>query len=252
MTAAARRSTRSVAIATVATAIALAILIGLGLWQLDRLTWKQALIATLQDRLSASPVDLPPAAAWANLIQDDAEFRRVKLRVDFLDLPPASVYAGAPALRGDIKSPGYFVFVPARLPGGEILVVNTGWVPPDRQFRHPGGSHEITGYLRWPEQPGLFVTDHDSSGATWFVRDHRAMARTRGWGEVAPFYVDLEAPVPEGGLPRPGPLTVNLRNNHLGYAWTWFGLAGTLIGVFAFWLWSGRRKTVNAETNPSL
>lgn len=249
---AAPRSLRSIVIASIATTIGLVILISLGLWQLDRLAWKEALIATLQQRLAAAPADLPPVAEWPKLTADNAEFRRVTLRVEFSDAPRAEVYAGAPALRADIKGPGYFVFAPARLPGGETVVINTGWVPTDRQYPWTGGVRDIVGYLRWPEQPGLFVSDRDASGAIWFVRDPQAMARVRGWGEVAPFYLDMESPVPPRGLPRPGPLTVNLRNNHLGYAWTWFGLAGTLAGVFAFWLYFGRRKTINSEPKPSL
>lgn len=247
-----KRRMRSVIVASTATAIGLFILISLGLWQLDRLAWKEALIATLHERLAAAPVDLPPPSDWSRLTPDNSEFRRVKLRAEFPDLPRASVYAGAPALRTDIKSPGYFIFAPARLPGGETVVVNTGWVPTERQYQWNRGSREIVGYLRWPEQPGLFVSDHDAAGDIWFVRDPGAMAKMRGWGEVAPFYIDMESPMPAAGLPRPGPLTVNLRNNHLGYAWTWFGLAGTLAGVFAFWLYYGRRKTVNAEPKPSL
>jgi len=252
MTAVASRSLRSVILATIATAVGLVILILLGLWQLDRLAWKEALIATLHERLSAPPVDLPLHAEWARLTPGNAEFRRVTLRVEFPDVPRAYVYAGAPALRADIKSPGYFVFAPARLPDGRTIVVNTGWVPLDRQDNWVGGSRQITGYLRWPEQPGPFVTDRDAAGGVWFLRDPRGMATVKGWGEVAPFYIDQESPLPAAGLPRPGPLTVNLRNNHLGYAWTWFGLAATLAGVFSFWLYSGRRKTINSEPNPSL
>lgn len=251
MTATASRNLRSVILASITTAIGLVILISLGVWQLDRLAWKEALIATLQQRLSAAPVDLPPTNEWSELTADNAEFRRVKLRITFSDAPRAEVYAGAPALRDDIKGPGYFVFAPARLPSGETIVVNAGWVP-DRQYQWAAGASEITGYLRWPEQPGLFVSDSDATGAVWFVRNPSAMARVRGWGEVAPFYVDMEGPIPAGGFPRPGPLTVNLRNNHLGYAWTWFGLAGALAGVFAFWLYFVRRKTINASLNPSL
>lgn len=246
------RSLGSVVLASIATATGLVILISLGLWQLDRLAWKEALIATLQQRLSAPPADFPPAAEWPDLTPANAEFRRVKLRVAFSDAQRAEVYAGAPALRGDIKGPGYFVFAPARLPGGETVVVNVGWVPPDRRYDWNGGDREMIGYLRWPEQPSLFVSKQDRDGTTWFVRDHEAMAKERGWGEVAPFYVDMESPAPPAGLPRPGALTVNLRNNHLGYAWTWFGLAGTLAGVFAFWLYFGRRKTINARPKPSL
>lgn len=240
-------------IPSVVVAAGLAILIGLGLWQLERLAWKENLIATLHERLAAAPADLPPAAEWPKLKQDASEFRRVTLRAEFLDRPPVYVYAGAPALRGDIKSPGYFVFAPARLPGGETVVVNAGYVPLDRTYQWASGGREIIGYLRWPEPSGWFVSDHDSTGDIWFVRDHRAMAALKGWGgQVAPFYIDQEGPVPANGLPRPGPLTVNLRNNHLGYAWTWLGLAGALAAVFAFWLWSQRRKTIKAESNPSL
>ena len=67
---------------------------------------------------------------------------------------------------------------------------------------------------------------------TWFVRDQRAMAKALDWGEVAPFYVDQESPVPAGGVPKPGPLKPQLRNDHLGYALTWFGLAAGLAVCF--------------------
>jgi cytochrome oxidase assembly protein ShyY1 len=246
------RRRRSVVVASVMTAAGLALLISLGVWQMERLAWKEGLIATLHERLAAPPAALPDPAAWPSLTADAAEFRRVRLNVDFPDLPRTLVYAGAPALRADVKGPGYFVFAPARLPDGRIVVVNAGWVPPDRHYQWTGGAREITGYLRWPETPGPFVSAHDAAGDTWFARDHEAMARLKGWGPVAPFYVDQEGPAAAVGAPRPGPLTVNLRNNHLGYAWTWFGLAGSLAGVFAFWLYFSRRRTVNAGANPSL
>jgi len=125
-------------------------------------------------------------------------------------------------------------------------------VPAVRAYPWQSGSREIIGYLRWPERPGLFVSDHDRSGDIWFVRDSAAMAAMRQWGDVAPFYIDMESPAPAGGLPQPGPLTVNLRNNHLGYALTWFGLAGTLAGVFGFWLRGRHQKTVKLRETPSL
>ncbi len=65
------------------------------------------------------------------------------------------------------------------------------------------------------------------------------MAAAKGWGNVAPFYVDQESPVPPSGLPRPASLTVNLRNDHLQYAVTWFGLAAVLVGCFVAWLVTG-------------
>ena len=95
--------------------------------------------------------------------------------------------------------------------------------------RVPDGAVEIVGVLRWPERAGLFVTPYSERQDLWIVRDHHAMAARYGWGDVAPFYIELESPAPPGGVPRPGPLTVKLRNDHLGYALTWFGLAAVLL-----------------------
>ena len=72
------------------------------------------------------------------------------------------------------------------------------------------------------------------------MRDPAAMARLQGWGAVAPFYIEQEAPVPPGGLPHPAPLKPQLRNEHLQYAITWYGLAAVLVVMFA--IWAGRRR----------
>ena len=127
-----------------------------------------------------------------------------------------------------------------------VLVTTVGLsaTPAEARGRHGGwhnrhddgiGAGEIIGYLRWPETPGWFVTEHDTKGNIWFVRDPVAMAKAQGWGPVAPFYIDQEAPVPPNGFPRPEPLTVKLKNDHLGYAITWFGLAASLLAVFVVW-----------------
>ena len=220
----------------IVTAAALAVLIALGLWQLERKAWKEKLIATLQERTSAAPADLPRPETWPNLTSENSEFRRVKLQVEFLARPQAHFYASGSALREDVKSPGYFVFVPAQIPSGQLVVVNVGYAP-GHEYPGKAGKAEIVGYLRWPESPPWFVSEHDTSGDIWFVRDHRAMARVRAWGEVAPFYIDQESPVPPGGFPRPGAAKVNLRNDHLGYALTWFALAAALAAIFALWAW---------------
>ena len=223
------------------TMAALAVLIALGVWQLERKAWKESLIATLQQRTSAAPTDLPRPESWENLTPENSEFRRVKLQLEFLDRPHARLFASGSALREDVKSPGYFVFVPARIRSGQVVVIDVGYTPA-RQYAWKAGQAEIVGYLRWPESPSWFVSDHDAAGDTWFVRDQRAMAKIRGWGEVAPFYIDQEAPVPEGGLPRPGAVKVNLRNDHLGYALTWFGLAAVLAVIFVLWAWKELRR----------
>jgi cytochrome oxidase assembly protein ShyY1 len=218
----------------------LAVLLSLGIWQVERKAWKEALIATLIDRLGAAPVELPQPRAWGGLTRENSEFLRVKLRADFRS-DDALVYTSGSALRDDVKSPGYFVFAAARLTGGQHVVVNRGYVK-DRSYPVRAGSEEIVGYLRWPEASLWFVTDHDASADVWYVRDHRMMARLRNWGDVAPFYVEQEAPVPPGGVPHPAPLRVNLPNHHLQYALTWFGLALVLAVVFASWAVSRQRR----------
>jgi surfeit locus 1 family protein len=225
------------------------VLIGLGTWQLDRKAWKEALIAAMDARFAAPPVALPPASEWPNLNPDNAEFRRVAFHAQFEEGRGVYVYVAGSALRDDIKEPGYFVFQPGRLADGRVVVVNRGYVPMDQSFPFRGGVVDVIGYLRWPEARSWFMSDTGASSDTWFVRDQRAMAAAKGWGEVAPFYVDQERPVPAGGLPRPATLKVNLRNDHLQYAITWFGLALVLAGVFTVWL-IGRRREETGEESP--
>ncbi len=225
---------------------AFAVLVGLGAWQLQRKAWKEGLIAAMHERLAAAPVDLPPASQWSSLNVDAAEFRRVKFHAQFTEGRGVYVYVAGSALRDDIKEPGYFAFAPARLDDGTTVVVNRGYIPMDQQIGWPAGTSEVVGYLRWPESRPWFLSETNSASDTWFVRDQRSMAAAKGWGSVAPFYVDQESPVPPSGLPRPASLTVNLRNDHLQYAVTWFGLAAVLVGCFVAWLVTRWRNAANS------
>jgi surfeit locus 1 family protein len=228
----------------VAVLAALAVLIGLGVWQLERKAWKEALIATLEQRLAQPPVPLPDAASWAGLRQDDWEFRRVRFTATVQDAGAALVYTVGSPLRADVSGPGYWVFAPARLEDGGAVAVNRGFVPQGRQdARAPAaGPAEITGVLRWPEPRSWLLQGDDPARNTFFARDPRAIAVAKRWGPVAPFYVEQEAPLPPGGLPKAGPLQIRLRNEHLHYALTWFGLAGVLIVLSAVWLMRWRRE----------
>ena len=172
----------------------------LGAWQLQRKTWKEGLIAAMDTRLAAAPVLLPPASQWPSFTAEDSEFRRVKFRAQFVDGQGVYVYVAGSALRDDIRDPGYFAFQPARLADGRTVVVNRGYVPMDRTIPWVGDSLDIVGYLRWPETRPWFLSDTNKSSDTWFIRDPGAMAAAKGWGEVAPFYVDQESPVPPGGV----------------------------------------------------
>ena len=228
-----------------------AVLVGLGLWQLQRRAEKHRLIAALDERLAVAPTALPHASAWAGLAPDRDEFRRVTFAATYAPLPDAMVYSSGSAVRDDISGPGAWAFLPARLASGEIVAVNAGFVQNTMQDRAQqdratgrlvtGQPVTLTGYMRFPESAGLFTPAQNIGKRLWFVRDVPAMARALGWGPIAPFYVDLEAPVPESGIPKPGPLHVHLKDDHLQYAITWFGLAAVVVIAFGFWLRAQRR-----------
>ncbi|MGN6569885.1 MAG: SURF1 family protein [Pseudolabrys sp.] len=226
--------------------VCLAILIGLGVWQLQRKVWKENLIAAMTSRLNAAPQPLPQDSAAT---QDADEFRRVAFTATFAPGEEALVYTPGSALRSDIKGPGYFVFAPGKLADGRIVAVDRGFVPLDRKDKatraqgESNGPVNVVGVLRWPESRGLFTPADDVKGNVWYLRDQTAMAAAKKWGTVAPFYVDQEEPVPPGGLPSPGKIVVKLPDNHLQYAITWFGLGAALLGVYGFWTFGRFRRT---------
>jgi cytochrome oxidase assembly protein ShyY1 len=242
---------RGVAGFAIFTLVMLALFIGLGIWQLQRRTEKHALIAALTERLAGTPGALPPPSQWGQLTPARDEFRRVRFAAAYEHVPDAMVYSSGSAIRGDISGPGTWAFLPARLPDGETVVIDAGFVPNTMQQRSlqdgavsglvTGAPVMLTGYLRFPEQAGLLTPAEDPAKRLWFTRDHLAMARILGWGEVAPFYIDLETPVPASGAPTPGPLEVHLKDDHMQYAITWFGLAGAVVIAFAVW-WRAQRR----------
>jgi cytochrome oxidase assembly protein ShyY1 len=227
------------------TLVMVAIFVGLGLWQLQRRVEKHALIAALTERLAASPVPLPPPSQWKALTQRTDEFRRVTFTASYARLPDAMVYSAGSAVREDVSGPGTWAFLPARLPSGETVVINGGFVEntmqdrgvEDRAVARLASNQPVTliGYLRFPESARTLTPAANTSKRLWFVRDVGAMAQALSWGEVAPFYIDLESPVPPNGIPKPGPLTVHLKDDHLQYAITWFTLAVAVVIAFGVW-----------------
>jgi cytochrome oxidase assembly protein ShyY1 len=245
-----RRGAAGLAISTL---LMLAVLLGLGFWQLQRRVEKHVLIATLTERLAVPPGAMPTPAQWSAVTSEHDEFRRVTFSATYEPRPDAMVYSAGSAVRTDVAGPGTWAFMPVRLPGGETVVVNAGFVQNTMQDRGQqdravkrlitGVPAMLTGYLRFPETPGVLTPRENLDKRLWFTRDHLAMARELGWdrgGPIAPFYIDLESPVPESGIPKPGPLDVRLKDDHLQYAITWFGLAGAVVIAFGVW-WRQRR-----------
>jgi surfeit locus 1 family protein len=237
--------------------LAFVVLIGLGTWQIKRKAWKEALIAALDTQLAAPPTALPPPAAWPRLDQKNNEYRRVTFAAAFDHAKEALVFAAPSTFRPDVTAPGYWVFTPARLGDGGIVMVNRGFVPDGRQdpkARPQGqitGPIEIGGSLRWPGARHWFTPDDAPAKNLWFTEDPQAIAAAKGIGAVAPFYVEQESPVPPGGLPQPGKLVVTLPDNHLQYALTWYGLALVLVIMFVTWAFgSSRDDAGGAKPSP--
>lgn len=238
------------------TVLMVALFVGLGVWQLQRRIEKHALIAALSERLAAAPLPLPPPSEWSALNSDRDEFRRVSFTATYQARLDAMVYSSGSAIRADISGPGTWAFLPARLADGDTVAVNAGFVPNTMQDRSvqdrsvaqliTGKPVAMTGYIRFPEAGGILTPDVEHAKRLWFARDHLAMAQALGWDKVAPFYIDLETPVPPGGIPKPGPLTVQLKDDHLQYAITWFGLAGAVSIAFLVWA-RGRRRAAPAS-----
>lgn len=251
---AARRGFAGVLLTTI---VMLAVLIGLGVWQLQRKDEKHALIAALDERLAAVPVALPPSAQWASLNAAKDEFRRVTFSAVLDPSKDAMVYSSGSGIRADVSGPGTWAFVPAKLASGETVAINLGFVQNTLQDRAqqdravanlPRSAQTFTGYIRFPEHAGWFSPKADAGKRLWFERDHEAMAQALGWGKIAPVYVDLESPVPPSGIPKPGPLSVRLKDNHFQYAITWFGLAAAVLIAFGFWL-AGHRKAARPSAS---
>jgi len=239
-----------VLVQSVATMVAVAILIGLGIWQWERREWKEGLIASLTQRLSAAPVALPAAGGWAKLGPDD-EFLHFSLTATFENDKEGLVFTSGSSMRNDGGGPGYWVFTPARLPNGSVVMIDRGFVPEGHQDAKTRAEGQVTGpmtmvgVLRFPETPGLFTPPPDTAHNVWFSRDSAAIARAKGI-DAAPFYIELESPQPPGGLPHVAQLMPVLPNNHLQYAVTWFGLAAMFVGGYVAWLFgSWRRRPVS-------
>lgn len=213
------------------------VLIGLGTWQVERLAWKEALLATIESRVDAPPVPLAEVLAGDMSIADQ-EYRPVTVAGVFDHAAERHFFA---THEGET---GFYVYTPLKLDSGDWLFVNRGFVPYDRKdaaTRAEGqvaGRVEITGLVRaaLAGKPSSIVPDNDPQKNIFYWKDIRAMAASSGLPADAPIlglFVDAGPAPNPGGLPVGGVTMIDLPNNHLQYAVTWYGLAAALAGVVA-------------------
>ena len=224
-------------------ALGFCLLTGLGLWQLRRLAQKEALLAAIAERSAAPLLALPLASEWTGLIPGDYGYRHVTASGVLQHGKEALVFRLLEGGKTRLSEPGFLVLTPLRLATGETVIVNRGFVPQalrDPATRASGqtaGGVKVTGLMRPPEPRNLFTPVDQPAQGLWYTRDPASIAAARGLTQVAPFTIDADAAPNPGGWPLGGQTVLAIRNDHLSYALTWFGLAATLLGVFAALAW---------------
>lgn len=218
--------------ALTATALfALAILCGLGTWQLQRLQWKNGLIAKTEARLGAAPIPIAEALARAEA-GEDLEYQPVTANGAFRHGQASKVF------NAHEGKPGVLIFTPLEADGA-VIYVNRGFVPQDLADTIgkdvAARPSRVEGLFRSAEiKAGFeksFAPKDQLSDNLYFVRDPRVFAAAQGIS-APPYYIDSFVIEGEGQWPKGGLTRVEFSNRHLEYALTWFGLAGALIGVF--------------------
>lgn len=217
---------------TLVTLAALAGLVALGTWQVQRLHWKEALIAELDARMRAPPAALPAEIADPAAL----EYRPVRLVGRFLH--GKELYLGARAREGRV---GFHVVTPMELEDGRVVLVDRGWVPPERKAPATRTEGQVAGRVTLvglPRRGGwkgldLFRPDNQPERNLWLWMDLPAMAARAGLsGVVTELYVEAGPAPNPGGLPIGGQMRVELRNDHLQYAMTWYALAVALLVIY--------------------
>ena len=240
------RSPLAVAVLALAGAALFLGFAALGTWQVQRRTWKLALIERVAQRLHAAAVPLPSPAEWPRV--DAAGYEYLPVRAQGQWLPGKTVLTQATTELGA----GYWVVTPLQLADGSQVLVNRGFVP---QAQRPEWQPDATtpaatpvtveGLLRMSEPGGGFLRRNDPAQQRWHSRDVAAIAQAQGLAHAAPFFIDAGRPdargpaVPgpaasTGPWPRPGLTVVRFHNSHLVYALTWYGLALLTAGACVF------------------
>jgi surfeit locus 1 family protein len=224
---------------TIACALLFAILCALGVWQLERLQWKLALIAMVDKNMHARAVSLDGGGTpWLEIY---TQYLHVSVHGHFDNAKEAYVFTTAEG------APVYHVLTPFVARDGRVFMADRGMVPKEKldpSTRRAGlidGETNFVGFWRVPDAPGFFTPSPDTTHRIWYARDLAGIARAEHLGLAAPVVIEADATPNPGGWPKGGQTVVNFRNQHLSYAVTWFGLALGLLGIWlAYHISKGR------------
>jgi surfeit locus 1 family protein len=221
-------------IALVLVPVALVILLSLGTWQVNRLHWKEALLADIQQRSAAAPVDIVELERLL-AAGEAVDYRHATANGRYLNDKERHFLA---TFQGQS---GFYLYTPLELADGRYLFVNRGFVPYDRKdpATRPEslveGEQTVTGLARaeLTEKPSSLVPDNDEAANIFYWKDRTRMAASVDLpaDRVLPFFLDADSTPVAGGLPKGGVTQIDLPNNHLQYVITWYGLAFALVAV---------------------
>lgn len=201
----------------------LAILLFLGTWQVQRLTWKQEILATIESRIAGEAIALPvvpdPVADKYQPVQLDGTFAEGELHV---------------LVSVKRVGPGYRIIAPFVTTEGRRILVDRGFVATElKNAERPVGAAVIVGNLHWPEEVDGYTPEADKAGNIWFAREVPEMAEALG---TEPVLVIARDPIPGSGV-TPLPVdTAGIPNDHLQYAITWFSLAVVWAAMIVYFL----------------
>lgn len=214
------------------------VLVSLGTWQLRRLAWKEGLIARIEAVIADAPVPLPAAPDPAR-----DRYRAVTVAGHFTG-PQTRILTSLPG-----HGPGYLLVAGFRADDGRAILLQRGYVPDSAPLvPPPPGGQRVTGNLDWPDDLTPGMAAHDAARDIWVGHDLPGLAAQLG---TQPLLVIVREGGREGESAAagestgagagaeiiPAPVTAALRNDHLGYALTWFGLAAVWAGMTGVWLW---------------
>lgn len=215
--------------------------VALGQWQVARRAWKLDLISRVEARVHAPAAALPPPSQWPQISAAGDEYRHLRVSGHFLHERETLVQAVTE------HGSGFWVMTPLLTDDGQTVLVNRGFVPPEASTRATRAATEttgpvtITGLLRISEPGGGFLRSNDPAAHRWHSRDVAAIAHAQQLdqsGQLAPFFLDADAPPPLPGRnmqdkpawPLAGLTVIRFQNHHLVYAMTWYALALMVLG----------------------
>lgn len=240
-----KKSNKWLWLALILGGIALIVLLSLGTWQVQRLAWKEALLATIQERTRQSPVAIGEVIDRLKSGKD-IEYVPVTAAGNFDHENEQHFFATHNG------NSGFYVYTPLYMSEAQVVFVNRGFVPYDRKTPSSrpdslvAGTQTVTGLARSApgSRAGWVVPDNDIAKNVFHWKDLTAMRDRAGLtvDQVVPMFIDQNDNADGKTLPVGGVTMINLPNNHLQYAITWYGLALTLIGVLGYYVLRNRRE----------